>query len=259
MEAPSSIPRLRSLPWGARIGLTAVLIVFAMGLAASLAHIWYHDHNRDEDPELTFTDLEAAYHGVQVQSPLLAAIERGHPPELPAAARDDLLAWLRSDKISERYDDLDLGERAPSELLAVHCLSCHGASVAASKGANLTLDRWDSVRKVAFSKDLSPPPLSVLVASTHAHALTLAAIAALLIVMLAMSRWSRAGVAIVGFLLGVGLFVDIGGWWVARSSQAFVVAVALGGAIFTVSTALALLLLLLELWLPIRVQPSARS
>jgi len=253
--------RLRSTSFGVRIGLTALLLVFAIGLAASVAYIHDHHQNKDGEPGVSMTDLRGTYHGVSVPSPLRMALEANHPAPLaeplPPATRTALLEWLGRDDaaISRDYDNLDLGDLAPSELIASNCLTCHGRADAAAKGGNLTLDSWESVKKVAFGKEINPPPISILIISTHAHALTLAALAALLILLLAFTRFGCTTQGWIGFFLGVGLLADISGWWLARKFEAFVYAIVAGGAIFNLAFCLALLLLFLELWLP---SPKAR-
>lgn len=258
---PGHTFRLRALSCGVRIGLTALLLVFAIGLAASIAYIHDHHQNKDGEPGVSMLDLRGTYHGVSVPSPLRVALEANHPAPLaeplPAATRTALLEWLGRDEtaISREYDNLDLGDLAPSEVIAANCLVCHGRADAAAKGGNLTLDSWESVKKVAFGKEINPPPISILIISTHAHALTLAAVAALLILLLAFSRFGCTTQGVLGILLGVGLLADISGWWLARKFEAFVYVIVAGGAIFNVAFCVALLLLLLELWLPRRAAP----
>lgn len=244
--------RLRDLSLLARLGLSAVVAVFLLGLWASTEHLRLHHQKRDEVPGLSMTDIVGAYHGISAPSRLREAIAGGHPETLAATHRTALLKWLGSDPaaLSRDYDNLDLGDLAPSELIAAHCLSCHGQAEAPGKGGGLALANWEDVKRIAFPVQIEPAPYSILVASTHAHALTLAAIAALLALLLAFSRWPRWLLGAVVFALGVGLLLDIGGWWATRHHAAFVWTIVVGGALFNLGALLALLLTLAELWLP---------
>lgn len=247
-------PRLRSLSPATRFGLTSLIAVLFIGLATSLAHIYMHNQMKDNEPGLSMLDIAGTYHGVQVPAPLRVALERGHPDGLPPAAKSALLQWLGrdDDAISRAYDDLDLGDLAPSELIAAHCLACHARAAAPTKGAGLALDSWDTIKKVALPKSISPPPIAILVMSTHAHALTLGAIGIVVALLLWFSRWPRWLAGLLVFMMGVGLLCDIGGWWAARQSMAAVYAIVVGGAAFNGAVSLALLLTLIELWWPAR-------
>ena len=109
---------LRSLPYLFRIGIALTMFVLLGGYVVSGIHMNWHYENRDEEPGLTINDIIGAYHGVQSPSPLVQALEEGHPETLSDPERDALLEWLRGDQLSQQYDNLDLGEDAPSEIIA---------------------------------------------------------------------------------------------------------------------------------------------
>lgn len=262
--------RLRSFGFGVRLGLTGFLFVLMGGLAASVAYIYNHYHNRDEQPKLTLTDIQGAYHGVSSTAPIVSALERGHPENLPAKDKDALLDWLLgkkddkgarpkggNPKLFETYDDIDAGELNPADILARACVSCHSrASTAtgpdADKAKALPLNQWEDVKKQAVAKELSPTPTKVLIISTHAHALSLGSLGIVVVAMLALSRLPRALVGLLATLMGVGLLADIGGWWLSRDYLWGVYVLLAGGAAFNGATGLSLLLLLGDLWLPRR-------
>ena len=245
---------LRELPVGARIGVTALVLVLAGGFAASLAHLRAHYQNRDERPGLTLDDLESAYHGLDRAAPLLAALDRGHPEGLNPEAKRILGEWLRGDRIAESYDDLDLGDFAPAELIATHCLSCHSrrSDDPHGAGARLPLDTFDDVKALAFSQRVSPVPRDVLAASTHAHALSLAALSLVLAALVWLTAWPRGLVSFGIGATGVALLADIGGWWLAREVAGLSGLVAAAGAVYNGGTALLLLAVLIDLWQPRR-------
>lgn len=246
--------RLRDLGLGSRVGLSALVLAFGIGLAASAWHLQDHHQNRDEQPGVSLEDLEGAYHGVNTTAPLVSALERGHPEALPAQDREFLLKWLRSGRIVEDYDNIDLGDSAPDALIRANCLQCHARNASAGDGigARVPLEYFDDVRKLAFSKSVAPVPVRVLAASTHAHALSLAAMSVVIGFLLLATRWPaflRNGLFA---LAGLGLVGDLAGWWLARGSAAWVPMIVASGATYALATAFSLALVFLELWLPRR-------
>lgn len=263
--------QLRSLPWTARLGLTGFLLVLMGGLAASVAYIYNHYSNRDEQPKLTITDIAGAYHGVTAEAPFIKALQRNHPDTMPGPEREALLAWLRgpvdpatkkfpeggNPRLFEEYDNIDAGELNPLDLIAKNCIECHsrkatGTGPDADVARAIPLDQWEDVKKVAFSKVLSPTPTRVLIISTHAHALALGTLGIVMAGLLVLSRLPRVLVNLLILLAGLGLAADIGGWWVAQQSMAGVYLLLIGGGVFNGCTGLSLVLLIADLWLPRR-------
>lgn len=244
--------RLRDLAFGARLALTLLVLVLGGGLAASGYHLYEHHQNRDEKPGVSLEDLEGAYHGVNTTAPLISALERKHPEELPEAERTLLLQWLRSSRISEDYDNFDLGDAAPSELIQRRCVECHSKN--ATKGdessRKLPLDYWEGVKALAYSKQLTAVPVKVLAASTHAHALSLAVMSIVIGLLLLATRWPRALTSGLFACAALGLTADLASWWLAREWVAFVPVLVAAGFVYVASTALSLAALVLELWLP---------
>lgn len=251
---PRALPKLRDLPFGARVALTALLLVLAGGFVASGLHLEEHHQNRDGAPGVSRTDLEGAYHGVTAKAPLLAVLEGVHPGATTDAEKKLLLAWLAGPRVSEDYDNPDLGDAAPSEILARRCLECHAR--AAVKGAHadakVPLEYWEDVKAVAFSTRIEPTPVKLLLASTHAHALALGTLSIVLGLLLIATRFpARLTGALFG-LAGVALLLDLGGWWLARESAAWVAVILVAGAAYALATGLSIVLVVLDLWLPRR-------
>jgi hypothetical protein len=215
-------------------------------------HMHGHYENRDEKAGLTSTDLVGAYHGVQRVAPLQTALERHHPPELSNADRDLLLKWLRSDRVSEDYDNLDLGDAAPAEILARSCLQCHSRRATAGDGIGKTmpLDFYDDVKPLAFSRQINPTPVAVLAASTHAHALALGPLAIVVAALALSTSWPRWFIHAGILLMGLGLFGDLASWWLARFDPAFVWGLILTGAVFNGMTTILLLAIGIDLARP---------
>jgi hypothetical protein len=244
--------RLGALPFFARLGVTGVIAVILLGLLAAASHLHHHYDNRDSQPGFSLDDLRAAYHGIDRPSPLIEALESDHPEELAPEDRELLLGWLKSDRVSDDYDNLDLGDLAPAEVLDAACLGCHSRQATDGDGIGETvpLEYWDDVKKVAFSVRIEGTPPEIMAVSAHTHALALATLAIAVGVLLMCTRWPgllRHGLIGVG---GIALAVDLGGMWLARVNADLVLLVAAGGGVFGASIGLSCALVLAEMWLP---------
>lgn len=245
----ASWPLLRQLPLLARLGVISLMLLMLGGLAASAAHLFYHDQNRDEQPGLTVTDVKGVYHGVTATAPLLSSLQSGHPETLAPQDRETLIKWLQGTRIAEDFDNLDLGDSAPGELITANCVSCHNPK-ATGKDAypKLPLERWDDVKGVAFSKDIKPNDIKILAASTHVHALSLGTLVLLMSALLLMTTWSRGLVSLLVCAMGVGLTADMAAWWISRHTELAVYAIIGFGALFNAATGLSCLLVMFELF-----------
>jgi hypothetical protein len=244
--------RLRQLGVGARLGVACLLIVMLGGLAASVAHIYFHHSKRDEKAGLSVDDVKGAYGGVNVPSKLIAALEGNHPPELPKDKRDALLKWLRSDKVNTDYDNLDLGDNAPVEIISKNCLSCHARKVADTHpiAKTIPLDYFEDIKKLAYSKEINRVPLEILVVSSHTHMLTLAPLGLVGCGLLLATRWPRRFVGGCTAIVGVGLLGDMAGQWLARVDPNLIYLLFVGGGMYVGGLVLAIVATLAELVLP---------
>jgi hypothetical protein len=247
--------RLRQLGFFARLGVAGIVLTLLGGLIASAAYVHVHHAKRDGQPGLSMTDLIGSYHGIDAPAPLLQTLERGHPEpphELESLERQALIDWLRSDRIAQTYDDLDLGDFAPAEIIAFNCLACHARRVAETHeiARTVPLDYWDDVSRLAFPLKIDPPPMEILIVTTHTHALSLATISVATMLLLLMTSWPRR---LVGFLIGAGgiaLLLDISAWWLARLDPMFVYVIVIAGSAYLFITAVSQLVVLLDLLMP---------
>ncbi len=247
-------PRLRELSPALRLGLTGILLTLAGGFAAGAAQIVLHHAPKDEEPGLSLTDLMGSYHGVRQPARLRTAIEGEHGKAYLADAseRATLLAWLSGGRLSEEYDSLERSADSPAEILEGNCLRCHArkAKEGGGIGTTLPLEFWDDVKKVAFAQELDPVPLDILVVTTHTHGLSLPLVTLLAAGLFLLTRWPRRVRHGVFLAAGLGLFLDLGGWWLARETSAGVFLILGAGAVYGTAMAGALFGTLADLWLP---------
>jgi hypothetical protein len=218
-----------------------------------------HHGNRDEKPGVSYEDIAGAYHGVKITAPMLRAMDSNHPPELPAPERAALRKWLEGSRVTEDYDNADLGDMAPSEIIARSCLSCHARANAAKNpiAAKVPLDYFDDIRKIAVSRELKPMEKRILVMTTHTHALAMAPLTALvggLMLLTCLPRVLRMGLPL---LASLGLVLDVAGWWLARGSVEAVWLVIVAGGLYSVAMALMVLLVLVDVLRPGRYKTAA--
>ena len=263
--------KLRRLPFSLRLAVAALVLCLAIGEAASLYHLVKHHEKRDDAPGLSMTDLEGAYRGVDRPAPLRRELDAPHGLAMltDAKERAALAKWLDGKRVNDEYDSVDAGDLAPAEILARRCVACHArqardAAGAKGIGATLPLEFWDDVAKVAFAKKVDPVPVAILALSTHVHALTLPLVALAVGALALATRWPGRALRGLVCLGSVGLLVDLASWWLARgdvpalsaiSGALFVPLVVAGGALFSFSLALQLVLVLLDLLLPLRAAP----
>lgn len=202
-------------------------------------------------------DIRGAYHGVEKESALLRVLEHGHADTASDAGctprdRDLLLDWLRGDTLSLSYDNLDIGDDAPAEIMARSCISCHARQAAAGSDAAraIPLEYWDDVAPLAFSRSISPTDTSVVLASMHAHSISLGMLCVLVVLLSFATRWPRPVLGWLTLIAGLGLALDLGSWFLVRDHAGLVWVIVLGGSAFSIVTALLLCAILLDLWLP---------
>ncbi len=260
---PTRILRLRDLGFLARLGVAGLVLTAIGGTAVSGWYLSMHHNARDGRDGLTVDDVIAHYHGIIAPAPLIESLESGHPETLADRERQILLDWLRGDpaRLSQGFDDLDLGADAPAEIIAVSCLDCHARSSTGPEAApEIPLEYWDDIAALAISRNIQPVPTEILAASTHTHALGMSAIGGLIAVLALMTSWPRALVGLVVAATGVGLVADIGGWWLTTQEPAFAYLVVVGGLGYTGGMSLLGVMILLDLCMPRkRINPPATA
>lgn len=240
---------LAGLPLLARLGVTGFLAIAALGLYASIQQIEIHHGKSDGEPGLSEADVRGGYHTTVIPSPMRAALEgslAGHAPlELDDDQRAALVDWIESERPAQMFDDIDLDLLAPIEILGERCSDCH-----ASDGEAASFASFADVKGLLSDKVLEPPPTEVRWTSLHTHAPAMVGFGLLLALLGLLTRFGRHLRSLPMALAGIGIALDLGAWIPARESASLVYAIVAGGALYATGCALALVLVLLEVWLP---------
>lgn len=248
MDSTTNRP-LAGLPLLARLGVTGFLAIALLGIWASVRQIEIHHGKSDGEPGLSAADVRGGYHTTSIPSPMLAALEGtldGHPPlELDEDQRAALLAWLESERPAQDFDDIDLDLLAPLEILAERCSDCH-----ARDGTAPAFDDFADVKGLLAGKRLEPPPTEVRWTSLHTHAPAMVGFGLLLTFLALFTRFGRNLRSAPIALAGIGIALDLGAWIPARDAANLVYAIIAGGALYSMGCVLAMLLVLIEVWLP---------
>lgn len=247
-----TIPTLREFGIGVRLGLTGLVLTMFIGFVASALHLYWHYEPRDQRDGLSIDDIRSAYHGIDAPSLLVESLQSGHPEPLSTDDRQALLDWLASDRISENYDSLDLGDDAPAEIIAASCLECHARSAPAAvrdSGA-MPLEYWDDVKKLAFAIKIEPVPLKIIAVSAHTHALAMAPLTLVIGALAIATAFPRRFTAGLFAIAGLALAIDLAAWWLARIDGRWAYAIAGAGFAYNASSVLLLFMVLVELWRP---------
>ena len=159
-----------------------------------------------------------------------------------------------ADPVQQGYDEPAPGASedalTAADVLDERCVSCHGAAAAGPNAfKELSLERWPDVRKVAYSKKLEPISIEILAQSTHAHALSIPVFTLLACACFLATRWPRwlrHGVFSLAF---VGLFLDLGAMWLARSWEPACALIVAGGGLYGLALGIAVVGSLGSMWL----------
>ena len=247
---------LRELPASVRLSLTLLLLVTLGGFAASILHLEEHHQNRDGIEGMSMDDIQGAYHGIRSPSRLRLAIENDHPGEIegvtgvPAAQKAALLKWLAEPNLASGYDNLDLGDNAPAEILTNFCVDCHSASSKDPVAKAMPLEYYEQVEPLAIERNVSPTDTKILLASTHTHALALGTLSLMLTALLWFTRWPEKLRGALILAAAVGLSADLLAWWLARSTAAFTYLIAGAGAVYSLASVLTIVIVIADLWRP---------
>lgn len=248
----------RKLPFAGRLSLTLVLAILGGGYISSFLFMVDHHQNRDGREGLSKVDIEGIYSGT-VRPPIFADLLRdGHPTEHDSEAaldetdREVLLEWLTGENIAANWSNIDFGDGygSPQEIVGMACASCHGAAAPAERRAEPELDDWSDYQEIALEKEIKSNEVSVLLATTHTHAIGMGTVTLLMVLLGHATRLRAWVVALASIAASAGLLLDLISWWLARLSSIWTSGIILGGAAHAIGMALLFLFVFIDLWMP---------
>ncbi|MCK6483868.1 MAG: hypothetical protein HUU22_14485 [Phycisphaerae bacterium] len=160
--------QLGSLPLAGKIILTAFLALIGFGYLAALGNLYQRHQLADGRSGLSFDDLRAVFHGLNVaasvaddvaaarprapQSRMLEQIEPGgdmrkHLLKGGDASVRALTAWLEAGAIDDEFDRESLmneGDPAPRAVIERQCLNCHNADGGENEDAPFGPDAFEA-------------------------------------------------------------------------------------------------------------------
>jgi len=240
-------PGLGALALPARILLTLFLLGVSAALAAGEGNILASHAGADGRPGLSFEDLRRVFHGRPGWTLLASKLDGGSMEKhIPVPSeRKVLLDWAGS---GARREDFE----AAARVLDLRCVKCHssggekeGSPFAEIREAGA---RYDLVVRYAEpDRGMSPAARTT---TTHAHLFSLSMLLGLLgFVFLFTNTRPRVKTAAV-VLPFAGMFMDVGCWWLAILSPAFVAGIVAGGAMLASGILVLVARPLWEMWGP---------
>jgi len=242
--------RLRRMGLSLRVAATILLIILGGGYAAAVQHMFDHYENKDERPGMSMDDVTGSFHGVNSEATMIVAINTTMREHLTDGEHAALLEWLQGSRISEDYDNLDLGENAPADIIDRNCLDCHSRNAQKGDGigARMPLEYWDDIKPLAFSKQFDPVPLEILTISTHTHALSMGMVTALTALLFLGTGWSCRWRNRIIALTFLALLADLSSWWLARWCEPFCTVLIVAGGVYGALLVVQLVGTFIDIW-----------
>jgi hypothetical protein len=240
-------PSLRALAFPARLLVTLFLLGAAAELAAGEGNVLASHAGADGLPGLSLEDLRRVYHGREGWTLIASKVDGGsmekHAP-VPSE-RAAIVGWARAGAPREAFDPA----RA---VLDRRCVKCH--SPGGEKEESPFADSAEGGARYELVARYAEPDRGMSDAaratSTHTHLFSLSMLLALLGFVFLFTNTRTAVKAGVVALAYAGMFLDIGCWWLAILSPAWIGGILAGGAMLAAGTAVLILRPLWEMWGP---------
>ncbi|MCG8408719.1 MAG: hypothetical protein MI923_26235 [Phycisphaerales bacterium] len=262
---------LPAIPAGARVMLTAFLLIIGTGYIVAVANIFHEHQQADGKPGLSIDDVRAVYGRLTVArdevipSRMLTMV-RGAMREYIDDEEDFeiLETWLKNGG-SEAGLNEGPRRKTPRRALMRNCMRCHAQSSGTdiSKEAPFGPDEFEVDYQlispfVASTSESSggfvevPPQYTIprLVLVSHIHMLSIPMFTLVVAMLFTMTRWPPSLRGLLTPIPMLALVFDFSGWWLARFADPFVYILAGAGGLFGMVFGLQIVAVLIDMWRP---------
>jgi hypothetical protein len=247
LRGDADAPGLRALALPGRLLLTLFLLGATAGLAAGEGNVLATFSGADGRPGLSMEDLVRAFHGRPGWTLIASKVEGGSmEKQVPVPSeRKAIVAWAAGGAQREEFEEA-------RKVLDLRCVKCHSPGGEKEESpfaeARETGARWDLVsRYAAPDRGMS---LAARATTTHAHLFAMSTLYGLLGAAFLFTNTRRGVKAAAVALPFLGMFVDIGSWWLAMLHPGFCWTIVAGGAMVAAGTAVLVARPLWEMWGP---------
>lgn len=225
-----------------RLFLTTVSLAFLAGWGTASLNLWLSYAEADGRPGLTLDDVRARFHGRRDTNRFVAMLNGPMYKNLAEPETDAplLTTWALEPSRSD-FDPTAHRQRFQEEILPILELDCQVCHVPGGKAGKAPFRSYEEVAPL-LQVDTGPDT-ATLARLSHFHLLGMASLI-LLTGLLAFAFLPTRMAGILSALAGLGLLLDVGGWWATRADGRWALLSVAGGLLFAaglVPTHLALL------------------
>jgi hypothetical protein len=244
--------RNRELALPLRVAVTALMLLLGAGYLFAVITVFVVTGDADGKSGMTPDDAFIRYAGDASRTRLASVLhpERGSM-SIHLDKKDDngvdrsrVEKWLADGAPEAAYQPGDRG--TPGEILDRRCSRCHYSG---KEAAHLGFDFKTYANMETVLRADRGVPAPRLLALTHSHLFGMGFIALALSVALCGTRFSDRLKVTLTLAAFSAIAMDIGGWWLAKLSSAFVYLTLAGGAVMGLSFSAIVALVLADLWI----------
>lgn len=273
--------RLADGPLGAKLMLTALMVLLGAGYLVAVGNIYGQHEMADLREGLTIDDLRRSYHGLTVTetftemrhepSDMEQAVAPGGEMRMFLEMGGDesvraLTTWLERGSAEDEFTQTGLaqeGDPSAQQVITRQCVECHNPegdqddipyapSFEDDARYELVMAKADPPVHAAadetVTRELAPTNARELLHITHAHILAMPLFTLVVGLLFLMSAMPPALKTVIAPLPMIALVFDIGGWWLARPFEPAVHIIAAAGAVFGITYGVQILTVFVSLW-----------